>query len=149
MRVVAVHLTGGGEITTRQTKYRIDEKLKVGDAKALFGKFYLSSSLQVCWETSNKPYRHFLVCFPGISLDSLTFSWTNKNNKCLQHIGVMHAFNFFFLLVDVFFFLHERDGSALKQSYWGHYSLLYSKERKLQRTRVVGMDKRRGMPDLI
>ncbi|KAF9278117.1 glucokinase [Linnemannia elongata] len=36
LRVVAVHLTGGGEITTRQTKYRIDEKLKVGDAKALF-----------------------------------------------------------------------------------------------------------------
>ncbi|KAG9064738.1 glucokinase [Linnemannia hyalina] len=36
LRVVAVHLTGGGEITTRQTKYRIDEKLKVGEAKALF-----------------------------------------------------------------------------------------------------------------
>ncbi|KAG9323435.1 hypothetical protein KVV02_008835 [Mortierella alpina] len=36
LRVVSVHLTGGGEISTRQTKYRIDEKLKVGDAKALF-----------------------------------------------------------------------------------------------------------------
>ncbi|KAG0355515.1 hexokinase-domain-containing protein [Gamsiella multidivaricata] len=36
LRVVSVHLNGGGEITTRQTKYRIDEKLKVGDAKSLF-----------------------------------------------------------------------------------------------------------------
>ncbi|KAG0256297.1 glucokinase [Mortierella polycephala] len=36
LRVVSVHLTGGGEINTRQTKYRIDEHLKVGDAKSLF-----------------------------------------------------------------------------------------------------------------
>ncbi|KAF9930043.1 glucokinase [Modicella reniformis] len=36
LRVVSVHLTGGGHINTRQTKYRIDESLKVGDAKALF-----------------------------------------------------------------------------------------------------------------
>lgn len=38
LRVVSVHLAGGGEIITRQTKYRIDEKLKVGESKALFGK---------------------------------------------------------------------------------------------------------------
>ncbi|KAF9930340.1 glucokinase [Linnemannia zychae] len=36
LRVVAVHLEGGGKITTRQAKYRIDESLKVGEAKALF-----------------------------------------------------------------------------------------------------------------
>ncbi|KAF9300282.1 glucokinase [Mortierella antarctica] len=36
LRVVSVHLAGGGEIITRQTKYRIDEKLKIGEAKALF-----------------------------------------------------------------------------------------------------------------
>ncbi|KAF8935560.1 hexokinase-domain-containing protein [Dissophora ornata] len=36
LRVVSVHLNGAGHIATRQTKYRIDEKLKVGDAKALF-----------------------------------------------------------------------------------------------------------------
>ncbi|KAF9379914.1 hexokinase A, partial [Podila verticillata] len=36
LRVVSVHLAGGGEIITRQTKYRIDEKLKVGESKALF-----------------------------------------------------------------------------------------------------------------
>ncbi|KAF9429512.1 glucokinase [Podila epigama] len=36
LRVVSVHLGGGGEIVTRQTKYKIDEKLKVGDAKSLF-----------------------------------------------------------------------------------------------------------------
>ncbi|KAF9114944.1 glucokinase [Mortierella sp. AM989] len=36
LRVVSVHLEGGGKISTRQTKYRIDETLKVGDAKALF-----------------------------------------------------------------------------------------------------------------
>ena len=38
LRVVSVRLTGGGQISTRQTKYKIDESLKVGDAKYLFGK---------------------------------------------------------------------------------------------------------------
>ncbi|KAF9188889.1 glucokinase, partial [Haplosporangium sp. Z 27] len=36
LRVVSVHLEGGGKITTHQTKYRIEERLKVGDAKSLF-----------------------------------------------------------------------------------------------------------------
>ncbi|KAF9344560.1 glucokinase, partial [Mortierella sp. AD094] len=36
LRVVSVHLEGSGHITTHQTKYRIDESLKVGEAKALF-----------------------------------------------------------------------------------------------------------------
>ncbi|KAG0297494.1 glucokinase [Dissophora globulifera] len=36
LRVVSVHLNGGGQIATRQTKYRINENLKVGDAKSLF-----------------------------------------------------------------------------------------------------------------
>ncbi|KAF9346417.1 glucokinase [Mortierella sp. NVP85] len=36
LRVVSVRLTGGGQISTRQTKYKIDESLKVGDAKYLF-----------------------------------------------------------------------------------------------------------------
>ncbi|KAF9162707.1 glucokinase [Mortierella sp. AD010] len=36
LRVVSVHLEGSGHITTHQTKYKIDESLKVGEAKALF-----------------------------------------------------------------------------------------------------------------
>ncbi|KAG0211369.1 hexokinase-domain-containing protein [Mortierella sp. GBAus27b] len=36
LRVVSVHLNGGGQISTRQTKYKIEESLKVGDAKSLF-----------------------------------------------------------------------------------------------------------------
>ncbi|KAG0056065.1 glucokinase [Gryganskiella cystojenkinii] len=36
LRVVSVHLTGKGKPETYQTKYPIEEKLKVGEAKALF-----------------------------------------------------------------------------------------------------------------
>ncbi|KAG0243369.1 glucokinase [Actinomortierella wolfii] len=40
LRVVNVQLGGSGQISTRQTKYKIDEDLKVGPAKALFGNVY-------------------------------------------------------------------------------------------------------------
>src|SRR5690554_6590884 len=70
LRVVSVHLTGGGEISTRQTKYRIDEHLKVGDAKSLFGKWII-----ICITISDSS-------FP-ISLPTLSFSSFSISSSCL------------------------------------------------------------------